>query len=128
LGFKRRYSLRGLRILIDFLQRHYDPGHEVVIYEAALYPQCQPRIKRLSLTRVPESGVTPISTLYIPPKAPAKLDLDMAERLGIRVPTLLETRARQKPANSRLRSGDPEADGIRAVRRPPSKNRGRTQT
>jgi hypothetical protein len=82
-GFKRRCRRDGLHILVDILQQHYDPAHEVVIYEASLYPHCGPFVKRLNLARVPESEVTLMTTLYIPPKAPAVLDLDMMDRLGI---------------------------------------------
>jgi len=83
IAFKRQPSLNGLRILVDVLQQHYDPAHQVVIYEAALYPHCDPLIQRLSLAKVAKSKVTGISTLYIPPKATPVLDLDMVDRLGI---------------------------------------------
>jgi uncharacterized protein YabN with tetrapyrrole methylase and pyrophosphatase domain len=83
LGYKKQYRQDGLRILVHVLQQYYDPAHEVVIYEAALYPQCEPLIERLSLARVSESKVTPVSTLYIPPQAPAVFDFDMVDRLGI---------------------------------------------
>jgi precorrin-3B methylase len=82
-GFKRRCRRDGLRVLVDVLQQHYDPAQQVVIYEASLYPHCDPFVKRLNLARVPESEVTPMTTLYIPPKAPAVLDLAMVDRLGI---------------------------------------------
>jgi hypothetical protein len=83
LGFKTRYSLSGLQILLEVLQQWYDSGHQVVIYEAAIYPHCEPFIDRVSLKKVAERNVTPVSTLYVPPKTPAAPDLEMADRLGI---------------------------------------------
>jgi hypothetical protein len=109
MGYKSRISLNGLRILVDALQHHYDPAHEVVIYEAAVYPHCDPFVKHLNLARLPESGISPVTTLYVPPKARALLDLDMVDRLGI-PRSYFRKRGRKPAARSRLRSGDPEAD------------------
>jgi hypothetical protein len=83
LGYKAQYSLSGLRILLDVLQQSYDSAHPVIVYEAAIYPHCEPHIDRVRLEKVAECNVTPVSTLYIPPKAPATPDLEMADRLGI---------------------------------------------
>ncbi|MFB2919584.1 SAM-dependent methyltransferase [Aerosakkonema funiforme] len=74
---------RCLPILIEYLQQYYDPDHEIIIYEAAQYPVCTPVIQHVPLAKVPEILDNSMSTLYIPPKAPASPDLEMLDRLGI---------------------------------------------
>jgi hypothetical protein len=83
LGCHPQPSLAGLRVLVEVLSESFDPGHEVVLYEAALYVGCDPLIKPVVLASVPEAGVTPVSTLYVPAKASALPDLEMLARLGI---------------------------------------------
>lgn len=85
LGFlKEDAPSPGLTILAEVLGQHYGLKHEVVIYEAATYyPICQPLIKWLPLSQLPKAKVSEISTLYVPPQAPAALDYEMMARLGI---------------------------------------------
>jgi uncharacterized protein YabN with tetrapyrrole methylase and pyrophosphatase domain len=88
LGYKDQsslWSLSGLRILLEYLQEYYDPNHQVIVYEAAQYPVCKPITDRVALIEVPTAKVTPLSTLYVPPKASASPDSVMIERLGIDV-------------------------------------------
>jgi hypothetical protein len=87
LGFFREDAhLRGLKVLAEVLQTHYGSEHEVTVYEAAVYyPVCQPVIQRMRLCELPNASVTPVSTLYVPPKAPAPVDAEMMARLGISV-------------------------------------------
>jgi len=73
----------GLSVLAEELQRWYAPDHEVVIYEAAVYPVCAPVIQRLPLCKLREANITEISTLYVPPKAVAVVDEAMMMRLGM---------------------------------------------
>ena len=85
--FQRKGSLnrQGLRVLVEVLQEAYGTDHDVILYEAALYPIVEPVIVRLPLRRVPEATVTELSTLYVPPKietTPAP-DPTMLDRLGI---------------------------------------------
>ena len=79
----------GLRVLTEVLVEVYGPEHEVVIYEASPYPMLEPVIERIALGRLPAARVTPIATLYIPPKARAELDPAMLKRLGIDVSQIL---------------------------------------
>jgi hypothetical protein len=83
LGYATECNRSGLRLLVDILLEHYDPTHEVVIYEAAEYLGCEPSIQRVDLRGVPGAEVTAASTLYLPPKAPAVPDREMLDRLGI---------------------------------------------
>ncbi|MCL1472344.1 SAM-dependent methyltransferase [Argonema antarcticum] len=85
LGFYKEGShLHGLTVLAEVLQEYYSFDHEVIVYEAAVYyPVCEPVIKRIPLSKLPEANVTPVSTLYVPPLGPAPLDREMMARLGM---------------------------------------------
>jgi len=78
-----RYEPRGLDLLHEMLQPHYALDHEVVIYEAAAYPIAEPRIERIWLAGLVGARVTPVSTLYVPPRSGAVPDPAILERLGI---------------------------------------------
>jgi hypothetical protein len=58
-----------LRVLTNWLRRHYPARHPVVLYEAAQFPVCDPLIKRLPLAKLPEATVMAMTTLFVPPKA-----------------------------------------------------------
>jgi uncharacterized protein YabN with tetrapyrrole methylase and pyrophosphatase domain len=77
------FDKNGLDALIETLGQCYGLNHEVVVYEASQYPVCDPIIRRVQLSSLPEAGITGISTLYVPPKTGAPVDLAMHERLGI---------------------------------------------
>jgi hypothetical protein len=76
----------GAQVLIELMTRSYPPQHEVIIYEAAHYEVCQPRIERLPLMDLAEAKLTGRSTLVVPPATPRRVDLNMAKRLGILLP------------------------------------------
>lgn len=85
IGFKKKYSLDGLRFLVDVLAREYGLQHEVIIYEAARYVVCDPSIIKIPLGQLVNAKVLPISTLYIPPRQEQILDVTMFQKLGIPV-------------------------------------------
>ena len=72
----------GLTLLKEYLLKKYSSNHEIILYEAAQYPTFKPIINKITLNDLPNSFVTRLTTLYIPPcqvKAPhlelcAKLD------------------------------------------------------
>jgi uncharacterized protein YabN with tetrapyrrole methylase and pyrophosphatase domain len=68
------YDLRALPLLVQRLSEFYPPGHEVIVYEAALLPGCEPIIRRIPLYALNQFVVTAASTLYIPPARPATPD------------------------------------------------------
>ena len=76
----------GLDVLVEYLQEFYDASHGTIIYQASQYPFCDPTIRRVRLGQLRDAHVTPISTLYVPPKAPAKPCPEMLTRLGIHFP------------------------------------------
>jgi Tetrapyrrole (Corrin/Porphyrin) Methylases len=73
----------GLEILTEYLLQTYPPEHVVVVYEAAHLPTDEPRRDPVVLADLASTPVTPVSTLYVPPREQARLDEDMLARLGI---------------------------------------------
>jgi hypothetical protein len=82
-GYKPEYSLAGLRVLVEVLLESYEETHEVAVYVAARFLGCEPSIQRIALASVPEAKITPVSTLYVPPKSRAVPDAEMIVRLGV---------------------------------------------
>ena len=58
---------KRLEVLTAFLRRHYPARHQIVLYEASNFPVCQPVVRRIPLSRLPETTVLPLVTIYIPP-------------------------------------------------------------
>jgi uncharacterized protein YabN with tetrapyrrole methylase and pyrophosphatase domain len=71
----------GLRILSERLLETYGGEHEVVLYEAPLYPIGRPSIRRMSLADLAPSQATSMATLYVPPQGPRRQDAEMAQAL-----------------------------------------------
>jgi uncharacterized protein YabN with tetrapyrrole methylase and pyrophosphatase domain len=83
-GYNRQgFDGRHLHVLIERLQELYERDHEVVIYEAAQHPLADPRIHLHPLSKIGVEDVTGISTMFVPPLAPAPVDREMASRLGL---------------------------------------------
>lgn len=84
LGFYQNGGHRhGVRVLTEELQRWYPPDHQVVVYEAAVYPICEPVIQRLPLSQLAAACITKVSTLYVPADGSAPIDQAMMTRLGM---------------------------------------------
>jgi uncharacterized protein YabN with tetrapyrrole methylase and pyrophosphatase domain len=79
----QQYDIKGMPQLLAKLYRTYSPQHEVYVYEAPLFPGVAPKIKRIPLAQLPYSGVSAISTLYVPPSSPARVDVSMLSQLGM---------------------------------------------
>ena len=73
----------GLPVLVEALLEHYPPEHEVTVYEASPYPGFDPLVRTVGLGELSVEHVTALSTLYVPPREPAPLDLTMLDRLGL---------------------------------------------
>lgn len=83
-GYERKgFDNHNLHVLVERLSELYSPEHEIVIYEAAQHPLADPRIRVYRLCDLDDDAATGISTMFVPPKGPAKPDLEMARRLGI---------------------------------------------
>lgn len=74
-------SRPGLAILAAVLEEQYGPAHEVILYEATLYPIFDPMILRVTVGELATADFTPIATLYIPPLHPTPRDETMYQRL-----------------------------------------------
>lgn len=73
----------GLELLREVLIETYGAEHEVVVYEAASLPTCDPLMHRTPLRELLAAPVTPLSTLYVPPRGPARLHAARLQRLGL---------------------------------------------
>ena len=73
----------GLKVLAQVLCGHYGADHESVVYEAAIFPVCEPSVDRVPLRALADARVTAVSTLYVPPVEQPPADPEMLDRLGI---------------------------------------------
>lgn len=67
----------GLGLLQRQLSRHYPPEHALVLYEAASSPLQESRIEEHSLEKLCDACPSALSTLYVPPLAPAWVEGDV---------------------------------------------------
>lgn len=100
LGFERdmAYSAGGLNVLIEYLGEFYDLEHEIVVYEAAVYPCCEPDIQYVTLGKLTSARITQISTLYVPPKVSSP-DSKMLTRLNLKSIDVPVTQRCWQPSN-----------------------------
>jgi len=71
----------GLRLLVEMLLPIYSTSHTVFVYEASQFVVSFPKIDRTSLGALVDAPITPISTLFVPPKGIAKPNRDILNRL-----------------------------------------------
>ena len=79
---KSGYGTSLLPLLVEQLCQSHQPDHVCTIYEAALYPEIDPRIDKTTLRRLPQAAPTTLSTLYVPPSRPASANQFMLSRIG----------------------------------------------
>jgi uncharacterized protein YabN with tetrapyrrole methylase and pyrophosphatase domain len=72
------YDLRAMPLLVDKLLRLYPPQHEVVIYEAAMFPGCPASVTRVPLASLAAAPISAACTLYIAPARAPQPDLRYA--------------------------------------------------
>ncbi|WP_147651309.1 SAM-dependent methyltransferase [Vulcaniibacterium gelatinicum] len=70
------------RLLLELLSEDYPPQHEVIAYEAATLPICQPRMDRMPLSAIVDADLRMQTTLVIPPARPMQRNEAMLERLA----------------------------------------------
>lgn len=78
------YDARNFHILVDYLEKYYDPNHKVTHYQGSQYPVCKPQIETMPLKDLRNIKPTGISTLYIPPQIEKATDVEMLYQLGLR--------------------------------------------
>ena len=82
-----RYAVRGMSQLLTKLYGHgYSPYHTVYVYEAPVFPGVEPVIRPVALMALGQSGISPASTLYIPPATGPRVNYALME--AIRAGTL----------------------------------------
>jgi hypothetical protein len=69
------------RVLLDVLGSDYPLEHEVILYRAATLPIHKPRIKRLTLRKLPTARIDLDDTLVIPPARELEADKTTLARL-----------------------------------------------
>lgn len=74
---------QGIALVRDYLLQFYDANHQVFVYEAALYPHMEPKIFALVLEKLASMQFSALSTLYIPPKHQANINLEILTALNI---------------------------------------------
>jgi uncharacterized protein YabN with tetrapyrrole methylase and pyrophosphatase domain len=72
-----------VHVLVELLQAQYPSDHGTVLYEASLYPGCDPVIQHVSLSELAQAEISPMATLYVPPAYERPRDPETAARLGI---------------------------------------------
>ena len=88
LGYRREGSLNtGFTLLLDYLEGVYGPEQRIINYIGSRYPGIDPICEEHTIAslRLPEvqSGVTGISTFYLPPIRAAKPNYEMLLKLGL---------------------------------------------
>lgn len=78
----RAFSFRAgggtpLTVLRERLGQTYPGSHELCTYEAAVLPGCRPSVRWCALDALEHAPLSIISTIYIPPSSPPRLDLEM---------------------------------------------------
>jgi uncharacterized protein YabN with tetrapyrrole methylase and pyrophosphatase domain len=73
----------ALPLLVEKLSEFYRPDHGAYVYEAAVFPGCEPVIRSVQLFELPATPLSSASTLYIPPAEASVPDVNMYQRLGL---------------------------------------------
>jgi len=87
LGYNSRgYDRRNMPILQEYLASFYGDDYEVILYEAAQYPVCRPKVRRIPLRALVDARPSGLTTMYIPPKTLPPANHEMLVRMGLRLP------------------------------------------
>lgn len=85
--YKRNgYDLSAFPLLLERLLQYYPPTHQVVLYEAAMFPGCEPVILPVPVAALGQVPLTAGYTLYIPPAYPVRTDPVLYERMRALAP------------------------------------------
>jgi len=84
LGYNSKgYDRRNVPILAKYLSQFYGGDYEILLYEAAQYPICNPKIKLIQIDALSKANLSGITTIYIPPQKFAKRNIEIIKRLGL---------------------------------------------
>lgn len=90
------YDIKGLPQLLQKLYGYYSPYHNVIVYEAPIFPGVEPVMREVPLYHLPWTGISAVSTLYIPPAIQPRPDYGLIQYLGLGAQ---QTPATQTPGN-----------------------------
>jgi hypothetical protein len=76
------YDLSAFPLLIERLLQYYPASHVVYLYEAAIFPGCEPTIWPVEIRSLGLLPLTAGFTLYIPPAYPTRGDPAMYTRMS----------------------------------------------
>jgi uncharacterized protein YabN with tetrapyrrole methylase and pyrophosphatase domain len=76
------YDLTALPLLVERMLQYYPAGHIVWVYEAAVFPGCDPVIRPVPLYALGQTALSAASTLYVPPAYPSLTDPMMTSQLN----------------------------------------------
>jgi uncharacterized protein YabN with tetrapyrrole methylase and pyrophosphatase domain len=77
------YNLSAFPLLIERLLQYYPPTHVVYLYEAAVFPECEPTILPVPLHALAQTPLAAGHTMYIPPGYPTTTDPSIYERMSL---------------------------------------------
>jgi uroporphyrin-III C-methyltransferase len=86
------HNQAGLAMLTDILREHYPEDHELIIYEAATLPLCEPKIQKVLLGELSNAKTTLISTLVVPSLGLPAYRQDRLAKLGLTEQQVIEFR------------------------------------
>ena len=76
-------NTHGAQLLQERLLKNYNADHKVILYEAAQYPEFEPKIAEFELCNLVNAKFSEKCTLYVPPTQKAKYDSLVLDSLGI---------------------------------------------
>lgn len=76
------YNLSAFSLLVERLLQTYPASHNVILYQAAVFPNCDPIIQPVPLHQLSPVGLSAGFTLYIPPAYPTVSDPVMYYRMN----------------------------------------------
>lgn len=79
------YDLSAFPLLVERLLRHYPPTHVAYLYEAAIFPGCDPIIWPVEIQSLGQVPLTAGFTLYIPPAYSTVGDPDIYFRMNMMI-------------------------------------------
>jgi hypothetical protein len=76
------YDTSSMPLLIERLLEFYPAGHALYLYEASIFPGCEPRIVPVAVEHLAMVPMSAGYTLYIPPAYPTYSDLTTSYRMA----------------------------------------------
>jgi Tetrapyrrole (Corrin/Porphyrin) Methylases len=83
------YDLSAFPLLIERLLQYYPPNHVAYLYEAAIFPGCEPIIQPAEIQSLGQLPLSAGKTLYIPPAYATASDPVMYARMKAMAPQSL---------------------------------------